>query len=257
LIAGLAFAATAGEKQAMQRMATFYGALFVSAVLFARVALLPAAEEKVGFRSLFNGKDLSGWEGNPAFWSVKDGTIHGQTTKENPTKSNTFLIYTNGPVDDFELRFSYKIIGGNSGVQYRSKVVDPKNWVVGGYQADFEAGTTYSGILYDEAGVAGGRGIMAARGEKVVWTEECKKEVTGSVGKSDEIQAAIKKEDWNDYVITAQGPHLVHQINGRTTVDVTDNCESKRLKSGVLALQLHAGPPMTLQVKDIRLKKLK
>ncbi|HTD88070.1 MAG TPA: DUF1080 domain-containing protein, partial [Candidatus Binatia bacterium] len=117
--------------------------------------------------NLFNGKDLTGWGGNSALWSVKDGSITG-TTKEHPIKENTFLIYTNGPVDDFELHAMYKIIGGNSGIQYRSKVVNSNNWVVGGYQGDFEAGKTYSGILYEERG----RGILAKRGEKVVIKEE-------------------------------------------------------------------------------------
>jgi len=210
-----------------------------------------------GKQALFNGTDLKGWWGNPKLWSVKDGAIQGQTTAEDPIKGNTFLIYTNAPVSDFELSFSYKIIGGNSGVQYRSKVVNSNNWVVGGYQGDFEAGTRYSGILYDEAGVAGGRGIMAERGEKVTWDSSCKKQVTGSVGKSDQIQAKINREGWNEYVITAKGNHFVHKINGLTTVDVTDDCESKRLKSGVLALQLHAGPPMTVQFKDLHLKPLK
>jgi hypothetical protein len=208
-------------------------------------------------RKLFNGKDLTGWDGNPKLWSVKDGAIQGQTTKENPTPGNTFLIYTNGEVADFELRFSYKIEGGNSGVQYRSKVKDPAKWVVGGYQGDFEAGKKYSGILYDEAGVAGGRGIMAERGESVVWDADCKKKVVGSLGASEEIQAKIKANDWNDYVIIARGNQLMHQINGVKTVEVTDNCESKRLTKGVLALQLHAGPPMVVQFKDIRLKELK
>src|SRR5258705_4899278 len=120
--------------------------LWLGLILFAGFA--SAAES--GFKKLVNGKDLKGWEGNPAFWSVKDGTITGQTTKENPAKGNTFLIYTNGNVDDFELRLSYKIIGGNSGIQYRSKVADPSYWVVGGYQGDFEAGHTYFGILYEE-----------------------------------------------------------------------------------------------------------
>ena len=215
------------------------------------------------FKSLFNGKDLRGWDGNPKLWSVKDGAIVGQTTAENPTKGNTFLIWTNGTVGDFELRCSFKITpnneknSANSGVQYRSKIIDADNWVVGGYQADFEAGKTYSGILYDEAGVAGKRGIMAARGEKVVWDKDCKKQVTGSVGNSDEIQAAIKQGGWNDYVIIAKGNHFQHLINGRVTVDVTDDCESKRQTNGVLALQLHAGPPMTVEFKNIRLKVLK
>ena len=202
------------------------------------------AQAQGGFQSIFNGKDLNGWDGNPKLWSVKDGAIVGETTPENPIKGNTFLIWTNGTTADFELRCSFRITPqndkgfANSGIQYRSKVLDAANWVVGGYQADMEAGDQYSGILYEERMT---RGIMAARGEKVVWDKDCKKQVGGSVGKSEEIQAAIKKADWNDYVIIAMGNHLQHFINGKPTVDVTDDCESKAAKSGVLALQLHAG----------------
>ena len=129
----------------------------------------------------------------------------------------------------------------------------PANWVVGGYQADMEAGPTYTGILYEE-GLT--RGIMAARGEKVVWDKDGKKQVVGSLGDAAEIGAAIKKGDWNDYVIIAKGNHLQQFINGKQTVDVVDEDEAKRALSGVLALQLHAGPPMTAQFKNIRLKKL-
>jgi uncharacterized protein (TIGR03067 family) len=216
-----------------------------------------SAAVEPGFISLFNGKDLTGWDGNPALWSVKDGTITGQTSEENPLKNNTFLIWTNGTVSDFELRCSFKIEAlnskgfANSGVQYRSKVLDPKGWVVGGYQADMEAGKTYSGILYEERMT---RGIMAARGEKVLWDKNCEKKVTGSVGDSDAIQASLKQGDWNDYVIIAQGNHLQHFINGKQTVDVTDDCESKRAASGVLALQLHAGQPMKVQFRNLRLR---
>jgi len=225
--------------------------------------LLPAtaADPEAGFQEIFNGKDLTGWDGNRTLWSVKDGAIVGQTTTEKPTKGNTFLIWTNGPVADFELRLSYRITPNNdkgfanSGVQYRSKVLDPANWVVGGYQADFEAGNTYSGILYEERM----RGILAERGQKVVVKEadgKVVKDITGSVGKSEEIQAAIKKDGWNDYVIIAQGNHLQHFINGRPTVEVTDEAEAKAGKSGVLALQLHAGLPMTVQFKNLRIKTL-
>lgn len=218
-----------------------------------------AADVETGFQSIFNGKDLTGWDGNPKLWSVKDGAIIGRTTIENPTKGNTFLIWTNGTTADFELRASYKITPNNdkgfanSGFQYRSKILDQANWVVGGYQGDLEAGATYSGILYEEKMT---RGIMAARGQKVVWDKDCKKQVTGAVGQSDEIQAAIKREDWNEYVIIAKGNHLQHFINGKPTVDVSDECESKAAKSGVLALQLHAGPPMTVEFKNIRVKPL-
>lgn len=222
-------------------------------VASAALASSAAFAAEAGFEPIFNGKDLGGWNGNPKLWSVKDGAITGQTTAADPIKENTFLIWTNGAPADFELRFSYRIVAGNSGVQYRSKVLDPAKWIVGGYQADFEAGKTYSGILYEERM---SRGIMAARGEKVMWNKEGKKEVVGKVGDSAEIQASIKPEDWNDYVIIAKGSHLQHFINGKQTVDVTDETEGKRAASGVLAFQVHAGPPMIVQFKNVRLKKL-
>jgi hypothetical protein len=211
-----------------------------------------------GFRSIFNGKDLAGWNGNPKLWSVKEGAITGQTTAENPAKGNTFLIWTNGTLSDFELRCSFKLVPGdekgfaNSGIQYRSRIVDPSYWVVGGYQADMEAGTNYTGILYEERF----RGIMALRGEKVVWTKDDKKEVVGSVGTAADIEANLKKTDWNEYVIIAKGNHLQQFINGKQTVDVTDECEAKRAFSGIIALQLHAGPPMMAQFKNLRVKML-
>ena len=224
-------------------------------VCFLLVALC-AAHGAEADGKLFNGKDLKGWGGNPAFWSVQDGAITGKTTKENPTKGNTFLVYTNGAVSDFELTLSYKILGGNSGIQYRSEVIDPKNWVVGGYQADIDSGKTFSGILYEERG----RGILAKRGEKTVIKDangKHKVEVVGSLGDSDEIQSQIKNEQWNDYRVVAKGNHFQHFINGVPTADVVDEQDSEAAKSGILALQLHAGPPMTVQFKNIQLKRLK
>jgi uncharacterized protein (TIGR03067 family) len=236
--------------------------VWLSAAVLACAALPVVAADETGFKQLFNGKDLTGWKGNPELWSVKDGAIVGETTAAAPIKGNTFLIWKDGEVADFELRAEFKIKPmssagfANSGIQYRSKVLDEEKWVVGGYQADMEAGPKYTGILYDERGVAGGRGIMAERGEKVTWNKDCKKEVTGSVGKSEEIQAALKKDDWNEYVVIVKGNHFQHFINGKQTVDVTDECESKIVKSGIVALQLHAGQPMMVQFKNIRLKTL-
>jgi len=206
---------------------------------------------------IFNGKDLTGWEGNKELWSVQDGTITGRTTAEKPLKHNTFLVWSAGTVNDFELTFKYRIEKGNSGVQYRSKVLPPGEMgpIVSGYQADFEAGKTFSGILYEERG----RGILAKRGEKtVIKADEAdpkkhKVEVTGSVGESDAIQAAIKDEDWNEYKVIAKGNHLQHFINGKQTVDVTDE-HDKASKEGSLALQIHVGPPMVVQFKDFVLK---
>src|SRR6266542_311043 len=215
-----------------------------------------AAEE--GFKPLFNGNDLAGWAGRPQHWSVEDGALTGRTTKEQPAQGNNFLIWTNGTVGDFELRLSYKIVPNNdkgfanSGIQYRSKEFG--NFVVGGYQADFEAGKTFSGILYEERM----DGILAQRGQKtVVKTVEgkTKVEVVGSLGKSEEIQAKIKDKDCNDYLVIAKGNHLQHFINGVPTVDVVDErTGGKAAKEGLLALKLHAGDPMTVQFKNIRIK---
>ena len=246
-----------------------FSAFALAAVFLAQPALVSGAEQgqstsgdnssvEQGFRKIFNGEDLAGWEGNPKLWSVKDGAITGQTTAENPTRGNTFLIWTNGALGDFELRCSFKLVPGdtqgfaNSGIQYRSKVVNPARWVVHGYQADMEAGATFTGILYEE----GIRGIMAMRGEKVLCDKDGKKQVIGSVGDAAAIQASLKKGDWNEYVIIAKGNHLQQFLNGKQTVDVTDECEAKRAMSGVLALQLHAGSPMMAQFKNIRLKRL-
>jgi hypothetical protein len=225
------------------------------AVFALSITLVCAAElfsqENDGFKSIFDGKSLAGWDGNEKFWSVKDGAITGQTTADNPTKGNTFLIWRGGEVKDFELRLKFKIVGGNSGIQYRS--ADKGNHVVHGYQADIDSGETYIGILYDE----GGRGILAQRGDKVTISADGKKNVTGKTGDSKEIAAAVKKEDWNDYVVIAKGNHFVQKINGLTTIEVTDEESTKAESSGILALQLHAGPPMTVQFKDIQIKELK
>lgn len=232
--------------------------------LFLALGSLSLAEEK----NLFNGTDLTGWEGNTELWSVKDGCITGTTTAEKPLKHNTFLVWRAGTVKDFELTLKYKIVNGNSGIQYRSKEL-PKGEcgpIISGYQADFEAGKTYSGILYEERA----RGILAKRGEKTVikagekvTVDKDGKEkkapdiqVTGSVGSSDEIQAAIKHEDWNDYKIIAKGGHLQHFINGIQTVDVTDESGTGATE-GLLALQIHQGPPMVVQFKDLKLTELK
>jgi uncharacterized protein (TIGR03067 family) len=226
-----------------------------------QISLTDAAEE--GFKSLFNGKDLTGWEGNPDLWSVKDGAITGKTppSPADPKKStldhNTFLVYVAGPVSDFELRLSYRIVNGNSGIQYRSKVTEKGKFgpIVAGYQADFEAGKTYSGILYEERG----RGILAERGQKTVVKSDGSKhkvEVVGALGKSEDIQAKIKSEDWNDYVVIAKANHLQHFINGVPTVDVVDEDAVHAAKEGILALQIHVGPPMTVQFKNIRIETL-
>ncbi len=241
----------------------FTSALFTLAT--SALLSLPALAAEEGFKSLFDGKTLTGWEGRKEHWSVEDGAITGITTKETPAKGNNFLIAKNGDqnriVGDFELRLSYKFSSewGNSGIQFRSKALP--DFVVSGYQADCEVGKKYSGILYEEKG----RGILANRGEKVVVKEQEKKEpkdkdfkieVAGSLGKTEEIQAKINVNGWNEYVVIAKGNHIQQFINGVPTVDVTDETKVGA-RDGILALQLHAGPPMKIQFKDIRIKELK
>lgn len=219
--------------------------------LFVLLAAFASMAQAQSEKALFNGKDLAGWDGDPKLWSVQDGVITGQTTKENPTKGNTFLIWKGGTPKDFELRLMWKIEGGNSGVQYRSK--DMGNWVSGGYQADIDSSHTYTGILYEERG----RGIVAKQGKKVTLLPDRKTEVTGDVSDPAKIKESIKKDGWNEYVIICKGNKLVQKLNGIVTVEVTDENEKDRMMEGILALQLHAGPPMKVQFKEITLKEIK
>lgn len=209
-----------------------------------------SAQAEEGFQSIFDGKTLEGWDGKEQFWSVQDGAITGTTTPENPTKGNTFIIWKAGELKDFELKLKFRIVGGNSGIQFRSK--DLGNNVVGGYQADFDGAGNWTGTFYEEKG----RGILAKRGQKVEITEDGKKKSVGTTTAEKEILDAYKKEEWNDYRIVAKGNQITLEVNGLTTVELTDNEASKRPESGILALQLHAGPPMTVQFKDIQLKEL-
>ena len=191
--------------------------------------------------------------GDPRLWRVEDGAIVGETTPEKRTEKNTFLIWRGGRPGDFVLKLQFKLANHNSGVHYRSREEPEKwgRWILGGYQADIAAKTTpYTGIFYEERG----RGILAKRGERIVIGEDHKPHVTGKTGEFDELTAAIKPDDWNDYEIVAEGNRLKHIINGRLMADVTDNDAKKRSMSGLLGFQLHAGPPMKVQFRDIRIK---
>ena len=215
-------------------------------LLLSLVTLTAAADDAI---SLFNGKDLTGWAGKDGFWSVKDGAIFGQTTPDNPTQGNTFLVWQGGEVEDFIFTTKVRFSGNNSGVQYRSELVgDPTAFVVKGYQADLHPKQEYFGMLYAEKW----RGIVAKRFERVVVGDDGKPQVVGDVG--DKTQQLVDSE-WNELKIIAVGNRQIHQVNGVTTMDLTDNHpEAKR--SGILALQLHAGPPMKVEFKDLTLTKL-
>lgn len=238
-----------------------------------------------GFKKIFNGKDLSGWKGNTKLWSVQDGAITGITIAEEPLKFNTFLVWDEGTVSDFELELDYRIGSeGNSGIQYRSTLFDDERFIVGGYQADIDATMKFAGINYEEKG----RGILAKRGERTTFPKSGKKS-TEAYGDTTELGSKIKQGEWNHYRIVAKGNKLSHYINGELMSEVIDDGEGTaeaRIKKfekvsgqkvsdakrkeieggaakvgeaasqGVLAFQIHQGPPMKIQFKNVRLKAL-
>ncbi|HLX63043.1 MAG TPA: DUF1080 domain-containing protein [Planctomycetota bacterium] len=231
-------------------------AVIVFAASFLRAEDKPKAElpkpDADGFITIFNGKDLTYWDGLPDFWEVKDGVISGHETKDK--SKQTFLVFQSN-ASDFELHFKYKFAtpDGNSGVQFRSKLIDPKTFRVGGYQADFDGKGGYDGSIYDEAGVAGGRGTMSNRGDKTTWDADNKRHSDKLAEDNATLKKAINIGDWNDVVLVAKGNHITYTINGHLTTDLTDE-SPKALKEGVIALQLHQGFTMEIQFKDIKIK---
>lgn len=222
-----------------------------------------------GFQPLFDGKTLSGWDGDKRFWRVEEGAIVGQTSVDNKAPHNTFLIYREGNFGNFELRFSYKVEGYNSGVQYRSE--DTGDYVMKGLQADFEARwhgnkknpdapkvDKFSGMFFEEKG----RMFMGQRGDVVIVRanpENPKKpkiEKIGSVGDGATLEKAINRDGWNEYAIIANGNQFTHIINGQIMSVGIDEDEINFKKSGLIGIQLHAGPPMRIDVKDMRIRKL-
>ena len=209
-----------------------------------------------GFIRMFDGQTLDGWEGLNGFWSVKDNAITGAEDKEHPAPQ-TFLIYRPRKFSDFELHFKYRFVtpSGNSGVQFRSSVIDSKSFRVGGYQADMDGQRGYDGTIYDEAGVAGGRGTMSNRGEKTVWDADNQRHNEKLPDSQDLRNQIHGTGEWNDVVLIARGPHVTYTINGHLMTDLTDE-SPKAVKDGVIGLQLHAGFVMEVQFKDLRIKPL-
>jgi hypothetical protein len=217
-----------------------------------------APAETGEYKVIFNGKDLTGWDGDARLWSVKDGVIHGETTPEKAAKGNTFLIWQDGKLKDFELRLSFRCNAtNNSGIQYRSKHITEGNvrnkWVVRGYQHEIRNEENFPnvpGFIYDEGGK---RGRICMVGEKATWESDGKKVADEVLITAKEFKELMKVDQWNDVVIIAKGKHIQHYLNGRLTLDFTDH-EDRALLDGILALQLHAGKPMWAEFKNIRLK---
>lgn len=229
----------------------------LAAVAASLTAVSCSADKDDGVKSaaegeaIFNGKDLLGWDGDPAIWKVENGVIVGTTSDEAPLEYNRFLIFEGEPVEDFTLTVEIKLTGNNnSGIQYRSKRNDDLgDHVVTGYQCDMHAADWANGMLYDEKE----RGILAKRGQKVVITEAGAAKVVGEpAGGSDQL---FDPSEWHTYTVTARGNHLVHAIDGVTTVEVFDHQVDERDLKGTIAFQVHRGPEMKVEIRKVVLER--
>ncbi len=229
----------------------FINASIILAGIFALGIHLSISEEKIsGYVQILDGKDLAAWDGDSDFWKLEDGILIGETTATHQLKHSSYILWKKRKLQNFELKLEFRLQGGNSGVQYRSLEGEGERWTtVKGYQADLDATDKYTGILYE----VGMRKFLALRGQKVVVDKDGKSKVAGSVKNAETIKNKILREGWNEYHIIARGTRLVHIINGQVMVDVQDN-GPERIQSGYIGFQLHQGPPMKIEFKNIRLK---
>ena len=217
---------------------------FLLAVCLLQVSA--AAEAEKEFVPIFNGQDLTQWTGEPGWWSVEDGAITAESTTAKPCVRHTYLIWDGGEPGDFDLRLEFRLVGGNSGVQFRSRRVPP--WDVNGYQADMDASGEWTGALFEHA-----RGGIALRGQRVTIDEDGTRQVA-VLGDPAELLKKIKSEDWNFYRITAQGDHIALRINGELLAEAFDRMRNQAARRGVIALQMHPGPPMKVQFRKLRIR---
>lgn len=211
----------------------------------------PPPDDDTGFRAIFDGTSLKDWDGDPRFWRVEGGVIVGETTTDNPVEQNTFLIWRGGEPKDFELKLEYRLTEGNSGIQYRSaEASDARKWGMKGYQADMDGQDRYTGQLYEE----GGRGFLSMRGQFTRVAGAGAVKLLGSIGDIEELKAPIRGGDWNHYHVIARGNVLIHAINGHVMSVVVDDDEQNRAAWGFVGLQLHRGPPMKAEFRNILLR---
>jgi len=202
-----------------------------------------------GFTTLFNGKDLTGWDGDPKLWKVENGIVIGTCTGPDAMPNNSFLIWRGGTVKDFELHATLRVVGdNNSGIQYRSRELkEVAPWVITGYQCDIHPAIEHTGMTYEERG----RGIFGLNGKNVLLDPEG---TLWQLSEHEPVKADVSQ--WHEYAIIARGNHLIHKINGQTTSELIDHDVSKRTLEGLLAIQLHRGNTNRVEIKELRLKML-
>jgi hypothetical protein len=213
--------------------------------------------EESGFRPIFDGQSLKGWDCDPGFWRVENGVMIGETKADHQPPQNIFCIWRDGKPADFELKVQYRLSGadtGNSGVQYRSvELPDVAKWVLKGYQADIDAQQRFTGQIYEERG----RGFLALRGQFTYIGDGKKPGLVGSLGDNAELKNFIKSDDWNEIHIIARGNTLVQLINGHVMSQLIDEDRAGRKMDGLIGLQLHrTNGPMKIESRSIRIKDL-
>lgn len=217
----------------------------------------PTAGADADFRPIFDGKTLAGWQGDPKYWRAESGCLVGEVTPATVMKQNSFIIWRGGLTRDFELKLEYRISAkGNSGINYRSAEVTGQPFALRGYQADLDGQDRnkpplrHTGQNYEERG----RTFLARRGEVVRVDATAKPTVIASLGSSESLAALIKSEDWNEVHVIARGNVLTHIFNGRVMSIVVDDDPANRRLEGLLGVQVHVGPPMKVEFRNIRLK---
>jgi hypothetical protein len=219
------------------------------------------------YRSIFDGKTLNGWEYDPVYWRVEDGSLVGEVTPANLLKRNSFIIKKDLVTKDFDLIVEYRVSAeGNSGINYRSETIDSLPYAMRGYQSDIDGKNLFTGQNYEERG----RTTLAYHGQKVVVNPagdslDFKNNVKNnawlnrtvvSASSPDSLNKFIKNGDWNECRLVVKGNRMLHYINGVLMSDVTDNDTRNRRLSGRLGVQVHVGPPMKIEYRNFRLKEL-
>ena len=209
--------------------------------------------DESGFVSIFDGKTLNGWEGDPQYWRVEGGCLVGEVTPTNRLKVNSFIVWHGGTTKDFELKVDYRISArGNSGINYRSVMVTNGPWAMRGYQADIDGANKYTGQNYEERG----RTFLALRGQVARQVDNQLPEIIGSLGTTNELLSVIKTNDWNEYHLIVSGNTMTHILNGRVMSVVIDEDTANRKFDGLLGVQVHVGPPMKIEYRNFRLKNM-
>ncbi len=245
-------ASTSTRLSAMKLPLAFAFAFLTPAMSAANLPVIPSADDS-GFAPIFDGRTLTDWDGDPTYWRVEDGHLVGEITPETLVKRNTFIIWRGGTPADFELKLDYRVTPrGNSGINYRSIQLTDAPWSLAGYQADIDNADRWIGQNYEERG----RTFLAYRGQMVRVTEHGQPQLLASLGDPDALAAHVKPDDWNSYHLIIRGNVLTHIVNGHVMSIVIDDDPKNRRLDGLIGVQVHVGPPMKIQYRNIRLKTL-